>query len=1200
MGSVNRVLVANRGEIALRIIRTLTRMGVESVAVYSDADRYAPHVAAATHAARLGPAPAAESYLVGERLLEAAAASGADALHPGYGFVAEDPAFARACVAADLTWIGPTPDQIEQFGRKDSARAVARAVGLPLLAGTDVLRDVSEALAAAGEIGYPVMLKSRAGGGGIGMQRCDNEAALAAAFGRVSRLAGQNFGDPACFLEQCVARARHVEVQIFGDGTGTVVALGERDCSLQRRHQKLVEETPAPRLTMRTRNELAAAAIALGAASSYRSAGTVEFVLDPDTQAFAFLEVNTRLQVEHPVTEAVTGVDLVEWMVRLAGGTLPSLAKAPRHRRGVAIEVRLYAEDPANDFRPSAGVITEWAVPAGVRVDTWVERATEITPHYDALLAKVIVQGRDRPAAITALCDTLAATRVAGIETNLELLRAIAADNAFGAGLVTTTLVDGLTPERGAIDVVLAGPQTTVQEWPGRLGYWEAGVPPSGPMDDVAFRVANRLVGNRPGTAALECTMAGPTLRFAHRSVIALAGAVMDADLDGEPVSWHAPIDVEAGQVLRLGAAAGTGARAYLAVRDGIDVPEYLGSRATFVLGRFGGHAGRALVPGDVLHLGTDGAAAGPRGRFLLDELTAPLVHDWRVRVLPGPHAAPDFFTDADIAMLHETEWEVHHHSDRTGVRLIGPAPQWARADGGEAGLHPSNIHDNEYAIGTIDFTGDMPIILGPDGPSLGGFVCPATVAAVDRWKLGQLRPGDRVRFVPISHEQAVELLRAREDALTSAGELPPSTPARRPSASGAVLHTDPGDDGRPAVTIRRAGDRYVLVEIGENRLDLDLRVRVHALQAALAIELAEAAELAPGIRSLQVRYDPLVTELDTLLKCIIETERALPPAPELVISSRIVHLPLAWDDSQTRLASERYQRTVRADAPWCPSNLEFIRRINGLETIDDVRHIVFDARYLVLGLGDVYLGAPVATPLDPRHRLVTTKYNPARTWTPENAVGIGGAYLCIYGMEGPGGYQFVGRTVQVWSRWHTPGGFDNDRPWLLRHFDQLRFFPVSEEELLDRRADIEHGHGGVDIEPAELRMADYHAFLADNELEIDAFRSRRERAFREERARWAAAGVAEHVDAFSAFDDADELALPPGAVAVSSPLSGAIGPVIVAAGDHVDAGQAVVIVEAMKTEVPVPAPVAGIVTTVRCETGGMVRAGQTVMVIQP
>ena len=1202
MGSVKRVLVANRGEIAVRILGTLRRMGIESVAVYSDADRYAPHVALADHAAHLGPAPPAQSYLDGERLLDAAARTGADAVHPGYGFVSEDPAFARACEAAGLAWIGPAPEHIEQFGRKDAARALARAAGVPLLSGTDVLGSLDEATAAAAGIGYPVMLKSRAGGGGIGMQRCDTEADLVGAFERVSRLAGQHFGDPACFLEQCIAPARHVEVQIFGDGAGEVVALGERDCSLQRRHQKLVEETPAPLLTPATRRALADAAVALGRASAYRSAGTVEFVLDPRTGQFAFLEVNTRLQVEHPVTEAVTGIDLVEWMVRLADGSLPPLAElaAAIEPAGAAIEVRLYAEDPAHDFRPSSGVLTEWQAPPDARVDTWIARGTEVTPYYDPLLAKLVVHGPDRDAAIARLRDALGETRVAGIETNLEFLRALAGDPEFGAGRVTTARAGELVPERRTIDVIASGPQTTVQEWPGRRGYWEVGVPPSGPMDDVAFRVANRLVGNDPGLAALECTMSGPTLRFAHHAVVAIAGAVMEADLDGAPVAWCSPFAVEAGQTLRLGAVIDSGARAYVAVRNGFDVPEYLGSRATFVLGRFGGHAGRVLTAGDVLHVADDRASAGSRARLALDDLAPDYPHEWRVRVLPGPHAAPDFFTPADIETLHATEWEVHHHSDRTGVRLIGPAPEWARADGGEAGLHPSNIHDNAYAVGTIDFTGDMPIILGPAGPSLGGFVCPATVATVDAWKLGQLRPGDRVRFVPITHEHAIEMLRVREHSLMNGNAEANGTTTRRSNATGAILHASPGDDERPAVTIRRAGDRYVLIEIGENRLDLDLRVRVHALQTALAAELGDRAELTPGIRSLQLRFDPIVTDLDALLMTVIEAEARMPPGSELVIPSRVVHLPLAWDDSQTQLAIDRYQRTVRGDAPWCPSNLEFIRRINGLDSIADIHRIVFDASYLVFGLGDVYLGAPVATPLDPRHRLVTTKYNPARTWTPENAVGIGGAYLCVYGMEGPGGYQFVGRTVQVWSRWHTPRGFDAGRPWLLRHFDQLRFFPVSEEELLDRRADIEHGRGGVDIEPAVLRMADHHAFLAANAAGIAAFRDRRERAFAEERARWAAAGVAEHVDAFPpAPGDADE-PMPAGALPICASMAGAVGRVLVEPGDAVRAGQPVVIVEAMKTEVPVLAAAAGVIAAVRCTVGAMVRAGQTLLVLQP
>ncbi|MDQ1478507.1 MAG: urea carboxylase, partial [Actinomycetota bacterium] len=315
------------------------------------------------------------------------------------------------------------------------------------------------------------------------------------------------------------------------------------------------------------------------------------------------------------------------------------------------------------------------------------------------------------------------------------------------------------------------------------------------------------------------------------------------------------------------------------------------------------------------------------------------------------------------------------------------------------------------------------------------------------------------------------------------------------------------------------------------------------------------------------------------------------------------VHLPLAWDDSQTQLATERYQRLVRPDAPWCPSNLEFIRRINGLDSIDSVRGVVFDASYLVLGLGDVYLGAPVATPIDPRHRHDTTKSNPARTWTPENAVGIGGAYLCVYGMEGPGGYQFVGRTVQVWNRWFSPRGFDPGRPWLLRFFDQLRFFPVSEEELLEQRAAIAHGataiDAGIDIESTVFRLADHHAFLASHADEIETFRTRRDAAFLRERARWKELGVAEYVSTVPEPEAVeDEAPLVEGELAVAAPVQGTVWRMLVEPGDDVAAGDVVAIVEAMKTEVSVSAPRAGRVRALRCTEGALVRAGQTLVVL--
>ena len=1213
--TLHKVLVANRGEIAVRILRTLRRLEIASVAVYSDADRHAPHVGLADEAVHLGASPPRQSYLDGERLLAASARTGADAVHPGYGFLSEHAEFARACEAAGVRWIGPTPENIEVFGRKDAARALARAAAVPLLAGSDALRDRDDALAVAHDIGYPVMLKSRSGGGGIGMRRCDDAVELADAFDTVTRLARGHFGDGVCFLERFVVAARHVEVQIFGDGHGEVITLGERDCSLQRRHQKVIEETPAPNLDDTTRASLVRSAVALTATVDYRSVGTVEFVVDAATGEHAFLEVNTRLQVEHPVTEMVTGIDLVEWMVRLARGDFPPLAELGASARpsGSAIEARVYAEDPAHDYRPSAGMVTEWVAPEGVRVDTWLTLGTEVTSHYDPLLAKIVVHAENRADAIDGLAAALDETRIGGIETNLALLRAAVADTRFRAGAVETGLLERVEASRidDAIEVLVPGAQTTVQDWPGRRGYWNVGVPPSGPMDDVAFRYANRLTGNCDHAAALECTMTGPTLRFAVGGLVALTGAPTDADLDGAPVPWWTAFEVRAGQVLQLGAVIGAGARSYVAIRGGFDVPQYLGSRSTFILGRFGGHAGRALVAGDVLHVGSAADEEvvekdADAGRRVAPGAVPTYERDWEICVLPGPHAAPDFLTFDDIVMLHATEWEVHHHSDRTGVRLIGPAPQWARPDGGEAGLHPSNIHDNEYAIGTIDFTGDMPIVLGPDGPSLGGFVCPATVASADRWKLGQLRAGDRVRLREISNDDALARLERREREIASLGRETPRPTTPRPTTpraslpDQAVLHLSPADGERPALTIRRAGDEHILVEFGPNVLDLDLRVRVHALHEALSrVPIEGVAELAPGIRSLQVRYDPRIIPLDPLLATVVETESNLPALDRIEIPSRIVHLPLAWNDSQTQLAIDRYQRSVRVDAPWCPSNLEFIRRINGLRSIDDVRRIVFDASYLVLGLGDVYLGAPVATPVDPRHRLVTTKYNPARTWTPENAVGIGGAYLCVYGMEGPGGYQFVGRTVQVWNRWHTPRGFEPGRPWLLRFFDQLRFHPVSEEELLARRDAIAHGAGGVDVESSVFRLADHHAFLAEHADDIETFRVRRDDAFARERARWKRLGVAEYVSTVPEPEPTGtERPLAAGERAVPAPVQGTVWKMLVAPGDVVASGDVVAVVESMKTEVSVSTPSAGRVRSVRCAEGTLVRAGQTLVVL--
>jgi urea carboxylase len=362
---------------------------------------------------------------------------------------------------------------------------------------------------------------------------------------------------------------------------------------------------------------------------------------------------------------------------------------------------------------------------------------------------------------------------------------------------------------------------------------------------------------------------------------------------------------------------------------------------------------------------------------------------------------------------------------------------------------------------------------------------------------------------------------------------------------------------------------------------------------------LSGIIDLTPGIRSLQIHYDDRRLPREALLDRLAEIEAGLPATSAIEVASRVVHLPLSWDDPATQLAIRKYTQSVRPDAPWCPSNIEFIRRINGLETIDDVRHIVHDARYLVLGLGDVYLGAPVATPLDPRHRLVTTKYNPARTWTPENAVGIGGAYLCIYGMEGPGGYQFVGRTCQVWNRFHETADFPAGKPWLLRFFDQIRFFPVSERELLGFRAAFLRGRVRIETEETIFRFADYRAFLDANRASIDAFRTRQRAAFVAERERWAALPPPpEEPDPPPA--NGDEEALPPGLVPIRATVTGSIWEIAASAGTRVAAGDKLIVVESMKMETPVVTPVAGTVVVLRCARGALVRAGQTLVGLRP
>ncbi len=442
------VLVANRGEIARRVITSARKLGVRSVAVYSAADADLPFVREADEAVPIGPAQPAASYLNVAAVLAAAEQAGARAIHPGYGFLSENAAFAASVIDAGLTWIGPSPESITQMGDKINARNLMERAGVPVAAGTrEPVTDVTAALAAASEIGYPVMIKASAGGGGIGMSAAEDPGQLEAGFETARSRAERFFGSPAILLERFVTRARHVEVQILGLADGRVLALGERDCSVQRRHQKVAEETPSPGISPALRARMLAAAVQAGQAVDYVGAGTVEFLVDVTAGEFTFLEMNTRLQVEHPVTELVTGIDLVEQQFRIAAGEDISFRPAEVTPAGHALELRVYAED-SKRFLPSPGTITEWAEPTGpgVRVDAGYAAGNTVTQFYDPLLAKLCLHGADRAEVLNRAREAVAAFAIGGLKTNLDFHAELLASPEFRSGDYDTGLVGRLRP----------------------------------------------------------------------------------------------------------------------------------------------------------------------------------------------------------------------------------------------------------------------------------------------------------------------------------------------------------------------------------------------------------------------------------------------------------------------------------------------------------------------------------------------------------------------------------------------------------------------------------------------------------------------------------------------------------------------------------------------------------------------------------
>lgn len=1258
------VLVANRGEVAVRLIAAVHAAGLEAIAVFASDEAGSMHVRKSDRAYDLGISPTLYNDI--DAVLKVALQAKVHAVHPGYGFLSENPDAARAFELANIAWLGPSPSTITLFGLKHTARAAAVAANIPVVPGSGIFTSYDDAKRLADTVGYPVLVKASAGGGGMGQAIARSPSQLLQAFQSVVTQASSLFATNELYLERYVERARHVEVQIFGDGRGLVIALGDRDCSVQRRRQKIIEEACAPMLPPKTRAAIRQAAVTLCANHCYRSAGTVEFIVDSATNDWYFLEVNTRLQVEHGITELLTGIDIPLAMIKLAAGNDVLSDMSQFQENGVAIEARVYAENPVKNYRPCPGIVSEMLWPTSqpetetlsvkhntrIRVDAWAERGTVVAPHYDPLLGKVLAWGITRPQAILSLQNALRETVVRGVDTNIDILIQILSHPAFLRGAYTTDLLTGFKPVSRTVEVLHPGVQSSLQDYPGRIGYWDVGVSPSGPLDAYAMGMANALVGNSKHQCAIEFTLSGPTLIFHTDSVIAITGATFYSYLnDGISVSLWTPFKVSAGSKLTISSVQESkehssskvgwagGKVGYLAIRGGFDVPKYLGSASTFATGKFGGLTGSFVSAGDFLPIceDTDVALAsqeqnGLAFRWPLDrQLTTNFIprygSEWLVAALNGPHASPDFLQIESLHELWTEPYQMHHASNRLGARLIGPVPKWARMDGGSAGLHPSNLHDYTYAPGAVNFSGNTPIVLMVDGPSLGGFVCPITVASADLWKIGQASPGDVIRFKQVDFHQAKDAMMAMEDSwdavkcfdLASLDKLgarwspwwvKQCSSCDLPSIL-TQLNPVAGDLSEVKVTYRMSGDEHILIEYGEIEMDLLYRLRVHMVMEVLKNENF-ITELCPGVRSLLVGYDRRLKNVNEIVSVLVGLENGvLGSVEDLDIPSRIIELPFAFDDQWTKDAQARYLRSVRPSAPYMPSNVEFVRRINGLRSIEEVQTIITNAEYLVLGLGDVYLGAPCAIPVDPRHRLVTSKYNPARTYTPEGAVGIGGAYMCIYGMDSPGGYQLVGRTLPIWDTYGSIPkkcrGSPKHIPWLLRFFDRVKFFLVADEELKELRAQYRRGNYQIKMRTENFSYANHKKFLVEHRKSIEDFEKKREIAYTAERNRWERDGegsndaAARHASAKKSdvslnAETAAETSR--NMIKIISGMCANVWSVLVAEGDVVQKGDILITLESMKVEISVEAPAPGFVDRILVSKGDSVEAGEVVCLL--
>lgn len=714
----------------------------------------------------------------------------------------------------------------------------------------------------------------------------------------------------------------------------------------------------------------------------------------------------------------------------------------------------------------------------------------------DPLLAKLMHHSPTRAQTVVEISEIVKKSSICGPPTNLDFLLDILRNPTFVSGITITKFLDNLQFNPPAIDVLQGGAYTLIQDYPGRPTIGR-GFGHAGPMDPIAFQIANALVGNGPGKEGLEITLSGPDLLFLGDAIVAITGAPIEAKCDGEQCPLWSQIHIKAGQRLTFGkTASNAGCRSYLSVHGGFpNVAEWFGSKATCPMVGVGGYQGRALKSGDFLRITERSELPQSRTIRIPPSLWPEYSEHWILQVLAGPYDE-GYLLPEDDSMIHSTVWQVSHNAARGGIRLIGPKPKWARCDGGEGGSHPSNLIEYGYPIGTLNWTGDEPVIFPVDCPDFGGFVSSLTITKSDFWKVGQLKAGNTLKFQKVTLEEALRCRRENNLFIENISEgiasgsfseierilpTPALPPANQPKSS-AILHTIPEVEGRPLVTYRQGGDDFILVEYGTGRFDLNHKCRATALKRALEQKNGKIS-FKSGLlntvgcgNSLLIYYDGLVIPQKELIEYLCKLEDDLGDLREIKLPNRTFKLPLTFEHKNLVAAIERYMANQRPYASYIPDTFDFVARNNGM-TRNELKTLFLEASFVVIGVG-FFTALPQTLPANPLHRLNAPKMNPSRTFTPEGTVSWGGSCMSIYTVDSPGGYQLAGLTVPGVDILGYKKGFSSSKPWLFEDMDVIQFIEVSEEEYDRQMAIFRSGRYQFLFERSVFDMKEHNLLL--------------------------------------------------------------------------------------------------------------------------